>query len=258
MQAASASACDANTNPIDLGEALLSRAGVAIAEDNPRAALALLEEVASRGLYSRPRLEAGLAWYSYSLGLALLQMGDLERGTEALQDCVERCRGLGHSWMQGAALSALAMVGALRDDWAAATACSREALDLARAVGDRWSMCHTLTIVAWAACAGGRPRRAARLFGAAEAGLEAIGASHWGPARAVHATQVQRVRESLAEPTFKCAWAEGRGWGLDRAIAFALQVEEDSRSIGHSVAARIGGGASGCGWTDAIVKSPPR
>ena len=58
LQAASASACDDNTSRIDLGEALLSRAGVAIAEDNPRAALALLEEVASRGLYSQPpRLE---------------------------------------------------------------------------------------------------------------------------------------------------------------------------------------------------------
>jgi predicted ATPase/DNA-binding CsgD family transcriptional regulator len=227
LQAASAAACDDDTDPLDRGEALLSRAGVAIAEGNPRAALALLEEVASEGLYSRPGLEAGLAWYTYSLGLALLQMGDLEGGTEALQDCVECCRGLGHSWMQGAALAALAMVGAMRDDWTEATACSREALEIARAVGDRWSMCHTLTIVAWAASAAGRPRRAACLFGAAEAGLEAIGASHWGPARATHAAQVQRVRDSLAEPTFRATWAEGRAWGLDRAIAYALQVQED-------------------------------
>jgi DNA-binding NarL/FixJ family response regulator len=68
--------------------------------------------------------------------------------------------------------------------------------------------------------------RAARLWGAADALSEAIGAP---PPR--HADRAQdaiaATRRGLGEETFAAAWAEGRALSLDEAVAEALQAIPD-------------------------------
>ncbi len=222
LQAASAARLADDADSIERAEALQSRGGVAVALGNVREALPLLEQGAA--LYRAGGDAAGLAWYAYNLGLALLQAEDVAGGSAALRTCVEDSRVLGHSWLLGASLAALGLLNAMQNNWEAAATQSREALTIARDLRDRWSIGHALTLVAWVASAGRCWQRAARLFGAAGAGLEAIGAAHWGPTQALHAAQVERVRASLSESAFETAWGEGRAWSLDQSIAYALQV----------------------------------
>jgi DNA-binding NarL/FixJ family response regulator len=71
--------------------------------------------------------------------------------------------------------------------------------------------------------------RAARLYGAAEAARQAIGA----PMPRHHARSdqaVARVRAGLGEPAFAAAWAAGRALPLAEAVAEALAVAPEELS----------------------------
>src|SRR5262249_30258384 len=94
--------------------------------------------------------------------------------------------------------------------------------------------------VAGLRAAAGDPRRAARLFGAAEAA---------GGDRALYGLRTDRweedlwsARAALDEATFAAAWAEGEAMTLEEAIADALGDESaaDARAPGGSAEARGG------------------
>ncbi len=76
----------------------------------------------------------------------------------------------------------------------------------------------------------GRPERAARLFGAAEAQWRASGAVRYPPDRAVYERDVAAVRAALDEGAFAAAWAEGRALGSEDAVAYALAATEPVNS----------------------------
>jgi hypothetical protein len=67
-----------------------------------------------------------------------------------------------------------------------------------------------------------RPEHAARLFGAAEAGREAIGAPLPDAERHAYEQDLAVLRQRLDEGTFVAAWAEGRGMTLEQAVAYAV------------------------------------
>ena len=69
----------------------------------------------------------------------------------------------------------------------------------------------------------GKPERAARLFGAAEALREAAGAPMPPIERGDYEREVTDVLDALGEDTFTAAWAAGRAMPLEQAIAYALQ-----------------------------------
>jgi hypothetical protein len=90
-------------------------------------------------------------------------------------------------------------------------------------VGDKRRVAGPLEDLAKIACTQGKPERAARLFGAAEALREAIGNPLSVREREDHDRDVDAVREGLVQETFAAAWAEGRAMTLDQAIAYALE-----------------------------------
>ncbi len=65
------------------------------------------------------------------------------------------------------------------------------------------------------------PRRAARLFGAAENHREAHGLI-LPPADQPDYDSVPSLREALGEEAFATAWAEGRAMTIERAVEYAL------------------------------------
>ena len=69
----------------------------------------------------------------------------------------------------------------------------------------------------------GQPERAARLFGAAEALREAIGAPLPPSGRDDHEREVAAARAHLDEHAFVQALAEGQAMSLEQAIAYALE-----------------------------------
>jgi hypothetical protein len=75
----------------------------------------------------------------------------------------------------------------------------------------------------------GDAERAARLFGAAEALREALGAPLPPVERAHYDRSVAATRAALGEEAFAAAWAEGRALSLEQAIA-APATEEEGNS----------------------------
>jgi non-specific serine/threonine protein kinase len=64
---------------------------------------------------------------------------------------------------------------------------------------------------------------AARLFGAGEAGLQAVGAEIWPANRPAYERWLTRARSRMRAADFDRAWAEGRVLPLEQATVLALQ-----------------------------------
>ena len=102
-----------------------------------------------------------------------------------------------------------------------------EALVTAQAVGSDDAIAHCLAGLAGVCGATKRPDRAARLFGAAEAIHQAIGARMQTADRLDFEQNIAAVREQLDEATFEAAWEEGRSMTLEAAVAYALGEDRE-------------------------------
>jgi non-specific serine/threonine protein kinase len=108
-----------------------------------------------------------------------------------------------------------------------------ESLQLRQALGNTLAIAECFEGFAALASVGGRPRRAARLYGAAEAIRETTGVKLLDPAdRVVRERQVSEVRKRLGAQRFAAEWAAGRDMPHDEAARLALrmgsQPSEDS------------------------------
>ena len=103
------------------------------------------------------------------------------------------------------------------------TAYFTESLELRQALGNTLGIAECLEGFAALAAAAGRPRRAARLCGAAEALREITGAPLLDADRAEHERLVGGLRSRLGERTFAAEWAAGRATGPEDAARFALR-----------------------------------
>jgi hypothetical protein len=74
-----------------------------------------------------------------------------------------------------------------------------------------------------ASAAASQPEKAARVFGAAEALREAIGAPVPPVERPDYDRAVAAARARLGEVAFSSGWAEGRAMTLEQAMSYALK-----------------------------------
>jgi non-specific serine/threonine protein kinase len=94
-----------------------------------------------------------------------------------------------------------------------------EALALARRTGNTHAVAYIAHVLAASSGAQGETIRSARLWGAAEALLDALGLT-LGPAeRHFHAPYIAAVRESMGETAWESAWAEGKTMTPEEALA---------------------------------------
>jgi hypothetical protein len=124
-------------------------------------------------------------------------------------------------------LSELGFIAEQRGDPAAARSWHTQSLTAALALGDPQAVAQALTGLAGAHALGGRPDRAVRLLGAADAAWHPPGASHPPGARAdVGAdsdsdSDVRRItaatRQALGEATFAAEFEDGRRLGPQQA-----------------------------------------
>jgi len=92
---------------------------------------------------------------------------------------------------------------------------------------------HALEGVAGLAAAQGDARRAARLYGAAEALREVIRTPLAPFDRTEYDRYVAVARAQLDEAAFSAVWAEGRAMPLEQAIAEALHATSAVPTPGH-------------------------
>jgi tetratricopeptide (TPR) repeat protein len=194
----------------------------------------------------------------------LAATGDLAAARISSAESARVAREIGMPWSMAQAVVTLAGVAAYAGEWDEARAHIREALALFHQLGDRYrfntahselahierragnlaeaqrlyrqsiivwqefgqraAIAHQLECFAYLARVQHQCSRAARLFGAAEALREMIGAPMTSPERTEYAREVTALHGQMEAKSAAAQWATGRTLTMDQAIAYAVAV----------------------------------
>jgi len=205
----------------------LGTAGIAaVSQKQYERGIALLEKAA--GLHR----ELGYEWETAAvIGLlagAWLGLGDHGRAEQTAEEGLALSRMVGEKTVTSVALFVLATVAHASDDHERAKKLFEEGLRLAAELRDAANIVYYLEGLAAFAASEAKPRRPARLWGAAEALLEAIEATAYTyrADRSLHQGQVSAARARLDETSWTAAWSEGRAMSSEQAVEYALSGEE--------------------------------
>ena len=171
--------------------------------------------------------------YLQNWGWTTLLQGDPARATALIEEAVDlaRERRRGFMGLLSRPLDNLGWSALLGGELGRAKAQFAENLMLSRERGNKGTLLMSLEGLACVAGAEEEALRAARLFGAAEALMEAIGYRLVPQERAVLEPYRDSVRSRLGEAAWEEAVAEGGALGLDQAIGFALSKGKPSKRL---------------------------
>jgi non-specific serine/threonine protein kinase len=200
--------------------ALHQLAHVVATEGDPTLATRMMEE--SVALFRDDGDQWGIAYSLGCLGdLARIQ-GQLDQARRLLDETVAIMRRIKNTWGLGNALHNLGHVLLRTGSPEHAEVLFAESLVYFRAVRGVHGMLFCLAGLAGAAARRGQLQRAARMFGAADALLQAAELS-WQPVdRVEYDRNLTIVREGTTQTVFNEAWSAGRSMTLDEAIDYAL------------------------------------
>ncbi len=167
----------------------------------------------------------GIAASLINLGNIAHQSGDYAAARSLLEESLAILRQVADKRTVASALCNLGYVAQGQGHHKTACSFYEEGLTIFQELGEKLGMANSFEGLAEAAEALGQAERAARLFAAAEALREAIGAPMRDAARANYETKVAGVRAKLEDEAFAAAWAQGRSMGLEQAIAYALKTD---------------------------------
>ena len=173
----------------------------------------------------------GLAVALASLGIVALGQADYAPSREHLEESVRLCREINDNWALSLPLRNLGAVELRLGEYDRAILFLRESLVVQREQKEKWFVSRSLETLAEVVAQQGDLIRAARLFGAAEALREAVGASVLPVYKHDYDRGVATVRAGLTEERVNSAWLEGRNMVLEQAVAYALF---DSNTKGQS------------------------
>ena len=164
------------------------------------------------------------------LGITALAQGDHAAARAALEEGVEICRRIEDDWALALALRNMG-IGALREgERGEAVARLAESLKVLQEPGNPLYM-QNLELLAAAVSMQGGHKRAALLFGTAEALREAVGAFVLPLYRSEYDRGLAAARAGLDEATFSAAWAEGRAMTPEKALEYALGTEGPDTTV---------------------------
>jgi DNA-binding CsgD family transcriptional regulator len=155
----------------------------------------------------------------YLLGKIALSQGDVVKAHALLQECLAYYRAQGYRREIGETLAFLGQVAAVQHDYATAHALYEESLLRARKVDSKCNVASCLEGLARVRAAQGELAQSARLWGAAEALRQAIGAPIPAVSRHAYERAVTAARAQSGEKAFAAAWAQGRTMTLERVLA---------------------------------------
>jgi predicted ATPase/DNA-binding CsgD family transcriptional regulator len=182
--------------------------------------IALCEE--GLALFRELDLKPAIARALNVLGELARLDGDYERAQEVYEEGLAIARETGDRHREAMMLGNLGYVAYHQGDYERAEALAMEALNLLWERRLEYHVPMGMVMLAGPVGAQGQPGRAARLLGAAEALLEAMGVG-LQPADQLEADRyVAAVRKQLDGAAFEAARAEGRAMSLEEAVAYAL------------------------------------
>ena len=152
-----------------------------------------------------------------------MQRGDFERAIQLTEKALGLLQELGDLWAIGLHTCDLALFSLAQGQLDHSEAVCADGIELFQNVEDRFGLSCILAILSGVYAARGRPRRAARLWGAMHGLLESIAAPlQESFKRVVGDVYIAQVRESLGGPDFDAAFAEGRSMSMPQAARYAL------------------------------------
>jgi predicted ATPase/DNA-binding CsgD family transcriptional regulator len=229
---------DMHEEALALYKELDDRWGIARSIDLSGRAAAFQGDYAS----ARPRLEEalkmfrevgdqeGIAESTAVMGMVALGRGDYSAARLRIEEARQILSSLGDRRGVGKMNTALGDVAFNQGDRDAAYSLYEDALKDLKDLEDKWWIAWCLEGMAGVAAAQKQPEQAARLFGAAAALREAIGAPRPPAFRGYHECNVAAVRERLDEEGFAAAWEEGRAMTTEQAIDYALRERPNALS----------------------------
>jgi non-specific serine/threonine protein kinase len=194
-----------------------------LAQGDVARAAALVDDAVTALRALGPSLALGFALASQ--GVARLAEHAAAAARPPLEESVELLRAFDDPWALALPLRNLGIIAFQAGDLERADAFLRDSLTALQAQRDPWFVSRSLETLATITAARGRYARATRLFGAAEALRDRVGAAVLSFYQAGYDDGVARARAALGPSAFGTAWAAGRAMHLDQALAYALEVE---------------------------------
>ncbi|MFL5656364.1 MAG: ATP-binding protein [Ktedonobacteraceae bacterium] len=179
----------------------------------------LLEE--SFALYRELGDRESIAYCLYLSGILALGEGDMASAHSRVEQAVALFQEMRQSHGTTISLHALAKVATAQEDYARSQALYEESIAMARKAGDKRNVTFGLEGLASAVAGQGKCAWAVRLWGAAEAVREAIGAPMPPVECASYKRAVAAARAYLGEQAFAAAWSQGREMTPEQALAQA-------------------------------------
>jgi non-specific serine/threonine protein kinase len=178
------------------------------------------EALIAGGLGGPPR-----AYLLVVLASATVWQGDLDLAASQIKEAIALCREFGSLRDLGMALFILGGFELRRGDTAQAARVFEEGARISGQLRDRLGVAYYVWIFGNVNARSGRPVRAVRLWGAAEALREQMGMSfsRYDLAQSGYEQDLAAVRSALDETSFDTAWAEGRAMSPEQAIEYALE-----------------------------------
>jgi non-specific serine/threonine protein kinase len=161
-----------------------------------------------------------------NLGLAALFAGDFAQGVPFYEEALRLARQGANTFGIGLNLIYLGQAALWQDEIALARGRFTESLAIWRELGHRDQIALCLNGLGGVAAAERQPGRAARLWGAAEALREALGAMLEPLEKRLLERDIARGRALASRPAFEAAWATGRAMPMEEAIQYVLGSAE--------------------------------
>jgi predicted ATPase/class 3 adenylate cyclase len=169
--------------------------------------------------------------FRLGIGAALFGLGDLYRhqrdyvrADQHLRKSLSISRDLGLQGNTSFTLYLLSMLALHQNDYSAAGWRFREFFDFARVREEKINICRFLTGISAVAGATNRPEHCAKLYGAAQAALQASKFRMDPFDRAEFDRHIQIASEQLGDTRFEAEVAEGHAMTMEHAIQYALEL----------------------------------
>jgi len=205
-----------------IADALNYLGAVAFYQGDQEQAAKLCEESLAR--YRKLGNKQGAASSLLCLAVAALFRREYKRAAALCEESIALRRQLHDRSFLVFSLCGLTLATTLQGDYERAIQACQEALTVSQDLGHKNGLAFSLEAMAGIAGAQGQAERAAKLFGAAEALREVIGAPLPPGFRALYERVMVTARAHLGEAAFAETWAQGRAMTLEQALAEAEQT----------------------------------